>query len=58
MSDPRDTQHIKCDCVPSYGPPHCHLCSKEQGKEIEWNEENEQRRKTLASLMMLGMGIK
>lgn len=24
MSDPRDTEHIRCDCVPSLGPPHCH----------------------------------
>ncbi len=26
--DPRDTEHVACDCLPKYGPPHCHLCGQ------------------------------
>ena len=27
--------HIGCDCVPEYGPSHCHLCSGD-GQPVEW----------------------
>jgi len=27
--------HIECDCVPEYGPSHCHLCSGD-GQPVEW----------------------
>lgn len=36
--DPRDTEHVVCDCLPRYGPPHCHLCSQSaQGHSGDWN---------------------
>ena len=36
--DPRDTEHVECDCLPKYGPPHCHLCSQiERGHSGDWN---------------------
>jgi hypothetical protein len=38
MSDPRETTHMPCDCVPDLGPEHCHLCSAQQGCEIAWAE--------------------
>jgi hypothetical protein len=36
--DPRETQHIECDCVPDLGPSHCHLCGKKFGRPIAWSE--------------------
>lgn len=29
LDDPRDTEHIECNCTPTLGAPHCHLCSDE-----------------------------
>lgn len=36
--DPRDTEHIECDCVPADGPPHCHLCGERAGHPVAWSE--------------------
>ena len=36
--DPRAVAHIECDCVPSLGPSHCHLCSGRAGREVPWSE--------------------
>lgn len=38
MRDPREWQHVECDCVPDLGPSHCHLCGKEAGREMPWAE--------------------
>lgn len=35
-ADIRTRLHVKCDCVPHLGPPHCHLCSQVDGKEKTW----------------------
>ena len=40
MTDPRETHHIECDCVPHLGPPHCHLCSERAGREVQWTDCN------------------
>lgn len=37
-TDPRETTHMPCNCVPDLGPEHCHLCSTEQGREVPWDE--------------------
>lgn len=34
--DLRDTQHVRCDCVPTLGPPHCHLCREADGAPTPW----------------------
>lgn len=37
-SDPRETEHIECNCVPELGPSHCHLCSERAGHPVPWSE--------------------
>lgn len=37
-SDPRETEHIECDCVPDLGPSHCHLCGERAGHPVPWSE--------------------
>ncbi|WP_327357774.1 hypothetical protein [Streptomyces sp. NBC_01304] len=32
-TDPRRTEHKRCDCVPDLGPAHCHLCSEMTGRD-------------------------
>lgn len=32
---PQEFLHVECDCVPQYGPPHCHLCDTLR-LPIEW----------------------
>lgn len=34
----RDQVHFCCDCVPHLGPPHCHRCHTERGKETPWTQ--------------------
>lgn len=36
--DPREVAHIECDCSPSLGPSHCHLCGVRAGREVAWSE--------------------
>lgn len=31
--------HVRCDCVPTLGPAHCHGCSALTGSETLWNEQ-------------------
>ena len=38
MNDPRDTEHVECDCVPNLGPTHCHLCGTTAGHPVTWEE--------------------
>lgn len=38
MTDPRETQHVRCDCVPGLGPAHCHLCGDRAGHVVPWDE--------------------
>lgn len=35
-ADAREHLHVKCDCVPSLGPAHCHLCSDLHGAPVAW----------------------
>ncbi|MDH2390053.1 hypothetical protein QCN29_14885 [Streptomyces sp. HNM0663] len=32
-TDPRQTEHTRCDGVPDLGPAHCHLCSEMRGRD-------------------------
>ena len=56
-NDPRDTEHMMCNCVPNLGPEHCHLCSKEQGKEVNWLDCPEAKRRRMLFYAMLGAGL-
>ena len=38
IGDPRETEHMTCDCVPHLGPPHCHMCAILAGREVPWDE--------------------
>ncbi|MEH0490533.1 hypothetical protein [Streptomyces scabiei] len=32
-TDRRQTEHMRCDCVPDLGPAHCHVCSEMTGRD-------------------------
>lgn len=36
--DLRKTTHMRCDCVPTLGPAHCHFCSDLIGIPTEWED--------------------
>ena len=31
-----EISHVECNCVPTLGPPHCHLCSDVNEVETTW----------------------
>lgn len=31
-----ETIHMECNCVPTLGPPHCHMCSEVNEVETPW----------------------
>lgn len=43
--------HIRCDCVPSIGPAHCHACSRREGREVPWAEAHPEPEQTEAVVM-------
>ena len=43
--DPRDTEHVECDCVPADGPPHCHLCGERVGHPVVWSDAHPRGRR-------------
>lgn len=49
MSDPRETEHIECDCVPEIGPSHCHLCSVNLGHPVSWGEAEQLKEHQIAN---------